>query len=598
VTRRRGWSDITVTDQFCGAGGSSIGAANAGLRIRMAMNHWDLAIETHNTNFPDTDHDCTDISATDPRRYPSTDILITSPECTTHSPAGGNRRSKPQRDLFTPTVDDPAVARSRATMWDVCRFAEFHRYRRIIVENVIEAHTQWPLFSTWLQAMHVLGYRHKLLSLNSMFCWPTPQSRDRLYIHFWRKGDKAPDLDIRPKAPCPRCERVVEARQTWKQGALQRAAGADPVGKYRFQYVYACPECRTVVTPFYYAALNAIDFSIAAQRIGDRPAGKQLKERTLERIRYGLEKYGRRQLLIRTNMTSGLDTRVRGLEEPLFGQTASWLDAMFTPYIVDAAHSEGVSRRVHGVDEPSRTIHAAGNNQALVTPFIVHQHHSAGGQLARGIDDPMPSMMASGHPGFVFNVAGRDSLASLESAMPTQETREKFAVALVDPAFISVLRTHNRPGALDDPLATICTGGGHHLIVQGAAQIALRDASGMRVEGLNRELSTQAGAPQHAILANAPFITTVAFEQQSRGSQARGVDEPMANVVGNDRDALVRAGAELRVEDCYFRMLQPHEIGTAMAFERTYKVLGNKRDQVKQYGNAVTPPAMTGERVA
>jgi site-specific DNA-cytosine methylase len=37
-----------------------------GLRIRMAMNHWKLAVETHNTNFPDTDHDTCDISAADP----------------------------------------------------------------------------------------------------------------------------------------------------------------------------------------------------------------------------------------------------------------------------------------------------------------------------------------------------------------------------------------------------------------------------------------------------------------------------------------------------------------------------------------------------
>jgi DNA (cytosine-5)-methyltransferase 1 len=611
MTRRRGWSDITVTDQFCGAGGSSIGAAKAGLRIRMAMNHWDLAIETHNTNFPDTDHDCTDISASDPRRYPSTDILITSPECTTHSPAGGNRRSKPQRDLFTPTIEDPAVARSRATMWDVCRFAEFHQYRRIIVENVIEAHSQWPLFSTWLQAMHVLGYRHKLLSLNSMFCWPTPQSRDRLYIHFWKKGDKAPDLDIRPKAPCPRCERVVEARQTWKQGALKRAAGADPVGKYRFQYVYTCPDCRTIVTPFYYAALNAIDFSIPAQRIGDRPVGKQLKDRTLERIRYGLEKYGRRQLVIRTNMTSGLDCRVRGLEQPHFAQTASWLDGLFTPHLVALANGGGDDRRSVGLDESMRTVHAGGNNHALVSPFVVNIQGAT--NRARGLDDVLPTQVAEcghdwlvqpGSPGFVFNVAGRDSSAPFDRPMPTQETREKFAVALVDPAFISVLRTHNRPGALDDPLATICTGGGHHLIVQGAAQIALRDASAMRVEGLNRELSTQAGAPQHAIVGNAPFITSYYGNAQASGS-----DEAIDTVTVRDRHAVVQPQHELRVEDCYFRMLQPHEIGKAMAFESDYRVLGNKRDRVKQYGNAVTPPAMeeqimrtvqamTGERVA
>jgi DNA (cytosine-5)-methyltransferase 1 len=74
-------SFITLTDQFCGAGGSSIGATMAGAEVRLAMNHWKLAIETHNTNFPQVDHDCTDISAANPRRYPSTDILITSPEC-------------------------------------------------------------------------------------------------------------------------------------------------------------------------------------------------------------------------------------------------------------------------------------------------------------------------------------------------------------------------------------------------------------------------------------------------------------------------------------------------------------------------------------
>lgn len=75
-------SYATVTDQFCGAGGSSLGASHAGAEIRLALNHWKLAVETHNTNFPDTDHDCTDVSACDPRRYPATTILITSPDAT------------------------------------------------------------------------------------------------------------------------------------------------------------------------------------------------------------------------------------------------------------------------------------------------------------------------------------------------------------------------------------------------------------------------------------------------------------------------------------------------------------------------------------
>jgi protein gp37 len=89
-----GWSTSPSPISSAAPAAAPSARAKAGLRVRMAMNHWELAVETHNTNFPDTDHDCCDISASDPRRYPSTDILITSPECTTHSPAGGNRRAR------------------------------------------------------------------------------------------------------------------------------------------------------------------------------------------------------------------------------------------------------------------------------------------------------------------------------------------------------------------------------------------------------------------------------------------------------------------------------------------------------------------------
>jgi DNA (cytosine-5)-methyltransferase 1 len=53
-------SFVTVTDMFCGAGGSSQGATNGGCEVVMAMNHWKLAVETHNTNFPQVNHDCAD----------------------------------------------------------------------------------------------------------------------------------------------------------------------------------------------------------------------------------------------------------------------------------------------------------------------------------------------------------------------------------------------------------------------------------------------------------------------------------------------------------------------------------------------------------
>ena len=39
-------------------------------------------------------------------------------------------------------------------------------------------------------------------------------------------------------------------------------------------------------------------------------------------------------------------------------------------------------------------------------------------------------------------------------------------------------------------------------------------------------------------------------------------------------------------------MLEPHEVGAAMAFPSSYKVDGTKKDRVRMYGNACTPPTV------
>jgi DNA (cytosine-5)-methyltransferase 1 len=205
----------TCTDIFCGAGGSSQGAINSGCEVRMAMNHWPLAVETHSTNFPRTDHDCADISGSDPRRYPNTDILVASPECTNHSLSKGKKRKNlGQLDLFNPQIVDPGEERSRCTMWDVVRFSECHSYNLVIVENVVEV-KYWELFDAWLTAMQTLGYDHEEVYFNSMFAPPTPQSRDRLYVVFWKKGNRKPDLNITPLAYCAE-HGEIEAIQVWK----------------------------------------------------------------------------------------------------------------------------------------------------------------------------------------------------------------------------------------------------------------------------------------------------------------------------------------------------------------------------------------------
>lgn len=509
-------SGLTVTDMFCGAGGSSIGAvAVDGVRLRMGLNHWDRAIETHATNFPDADHDCTDISATNPRRYPRTDILIASPECTNHSLAkGAKRKGLSQYDAFVAQTDDPTAERSRATMWDVPRFAEHHRYDAVIVENVVDA-KHWEPYPAWLQAMHCLGYAHQEVYLNSMFCHPTPQSRDRLYIVFWRKGNHAPHLDIRPDSWCATCEKNIAAVQSWKNG--RRA------GRYRRQYVYCCPICAAPVDPYYFAALNAIDWSIPAGRIGDRT--NPLKPRTRDRIRYGLDKFGRQPLQIITNMTTDAG-RVRSLLDTLHTQTGSML-------------------------------------AALVSPFVIPPR----GNTAKPGTDPLT----------------------------TVATNDRGHGLVVPPSFIMTYRNYEGSDGypVDDlahPLRTATTNNQYRLIINGAGVMAMRDSDrpNQLVRPLYDPLHTQATMRQLALIQRQPFL--MSYYGTMNGGP---VSEEMGTLTAKQRHALIDPTQEdVDVDDCYFRMLKAPEIGRGMAFPDTYVVTGNTSEQVKQYGNAVTPPAM------
>lgn len=512
-------SDVTVTDMFCGAGGSSIGAARTGARLRMAMNHWKLAIETHNTNFPTADHDCADISASDPRRYPSTNFLIASPECTNHSLAKGQKRKLAQHDLFVPSADDPAAERSRATMWDVPRFAEYHQYEIVLVENVVDA-KHWVQYPAWLHAMHLLGYQHREVFLNSMFAHPTPQSRDRMYVVFWKKGNKAPDLEQRHRAHCPKCTCDIESVQCWKPG---RSAG-----RYKRQYTFNCPRCAREVTPYYYAALNAIDWTIPAVRIGDRD--KPLRDRTLARVRYGYRTYGRTPLVISTRYTTGVDFRVRDASaEALPTQPGDLSQAAVLPYLIDTA----------------------------------------------------------------FGHRGDESATSGTASMPTQTTRQTQAI-VIPPSF--VVPAGSNPGNASPStrgLPTLTCSDRLAIVINGAAIMTMRDMkyTEQLVRPVTDALGTQVAAgTQDFMVQRAPFLISY-YGTMNGGS----VGDAMGALSTRDRHALVESPDspdDVDVNDLYFRMFADHEVGKGMAFPDTYRVLGTKRERVKQYGNAVTPPAM------
>lgn len=306
---------IHAADLFCGAGGTSTGLLEAckelGLKLKLvAINHWQLAIETHSANHPWADHLCESLDNVDPRKVVPRGhlhLLWASPECTHHSIARGGR---------------PINDQSRATAWHVLRWAEALRIHNILIENVKEFQTWGPLgingrplkirkgetYQAFLQALRSLGYQVEARVLNAAD-YGDPTTRERLFIQA-RRGRRL----IRWPEPT----HTPDGRQTlW--GETQR----------------------------WRPARDIIDWSIKGESIFNRK--RPLAPATMERIAYGLKKFGWPEpfLLVLRNHMDG-----RSLDEPVPTLAAAGQHiGLVEPFIVPMEHGKD-NRRVCSIDQP------------------------------------------------------------------------------------------------------------------------------------------------------------------------------------------------------------------------------------------------------
>jgi DNA (cytosine-5)-methyltransferase 1 len=584
---------LTVSDFFAGAGGSSTGMVLIpGVQVIQAANHWQLACDVHNLNHPNTDHAAVDLHKENPAFFKPTDVGWFSPECTKWSQASGKQRPSIEEGLFEDPLSDEAATRSRLLMFDVLRYAEHHRYRVMVVENVVDIATQTKYANAWLvwrRQLRALGYTFRVVSLNSMhaqtFGTPAPQSRDRIYIVCWLAGTTAPDLDriLRPRAFCPRCQVMVESQQSWKGGST--------VGKYRQQYVYVHGACGAIVEPGWLPAAVAIDWSIPGERIGDRK--KSLTDKTLDRIAAGIARY-------------------------------------WSPMHIEAAGN------TYDAADP--------NHRSYGDPNAYYR--------AWPMDEALRALTTSSTRGLVIPVEGRDGKQALPMDMPlrTQTTRAETALAYAP--FILDRRGEYRVRGLDDPLSTITANDTTKAIISEGMLPFVAELRGGRSDArsVSEPAATfTAGGNHHALVA--PYFRTgnaspasdpmgtltthdrYALVHRNNGGGAEmttPIEEVMRTLTTAGHQSLIQAGprggrpsvspadlaaAREMVDDCYFRMFQPHEVAKGMAFPDGYEWQPNSnkkvsnRDLVKMAGNAVTPPAardlmgvisesITGEAVA
>jgi DNA (cytosine-5)-methyltransferase 1 len=170
-------------------------------------------LDVYKDNFPDTKLYHGDLSEISPARVKQEigeiDLILASPECTSHSPARGRR---------------PACEKSRETAFQVVRFAKVFKPRWIVVENVVSMR-KWSRYPDFIREMRALEYWEKeqvLIASN----FGVPQSRRRLFILFDR--EQAPNDIVLPAADKRTAAEIISSNGTYPFSPLRTEKRAKP----------------------------------------------------------------------------------------------------------------------------------------------------------------------------------------------------------------------------------------------------------------------------------------------------------------------------------------------------------------------------------
>ena len=250
-----------VADLFAGAGGSSTGAMQAieeigGHMELVAINHWNVAIATHQANHPTARHLVEDVSIVDPESVVEEgrlDLLMASPECTFHSRARGGK---------------PIHDQGRMAPWAIMNWLTRLDVNSVLVENVPEFVHWGPLnendrpikarrgeyFQAWYMAFINLGYQAQWKMLNAAD-YGDATTRTRFFLIARKDG-----VPIR-----------------WPEPTHAKRDGTLMPGRLPWR-----------------GAKEIIDWSNPGRSILDDPKyrRKPLAQNTLRRIARGLERFG------------------------------------------------------------------------------------------------------------------------------------------------------------------------------------------------------------------------------------------------------------------------------------------------------------------
>lgn len=391
-----------MIDLFCGAGGTSTGVIQAcravGASVELtAINHWDVAIETHSANHPDAEHYCESLDRLDPRKVIGSNrinLLVASPECTHHSNARGGR---------------PMSDQSRASAFHVLRWLEALYVDNVIIENVGEFTTWGPLgvngrpmrskrgalFQQFIGSLKALGYRVEWRILNCAD-YGDATTRKRFFL-IARRGNRRIEWPDRTHSP-DGGETLFEKHDRWRP------------------------------------AREIIDWSLKGESIFTRK--RPLAEATMRRIEEGLRRFGgpaAEPFLVTLRQHS----RPQSVREPLPAITVGGTHiGLCEPFILPHRMFDEMS--VDSVDAPLRTFTASnGGCNGLVQPFMVPSFGERKGQSPRthDVNAPLPAVTSHGAGAlvepFVVRFNNNGGPESIDDPLGTLTTRDRFGLVEV-----------------------------------------------------------------------------------------------------------------------------------------------------------------------
>ena len=466
---------FNVVDMFCGAGGESTGIMQAAFEQDMkvnllAINHWELALETHAANHPSAEHLCESVERIDPTRAikgGKLDLLWASPECTHHSIARGGR---------------PRSDQSRASAWLILKWLQELYVSRVIIENVPEF-LQWgpldkngkpiqskkgEIFKTFIAALRSLNYTVDWRILCAAD-YGAPTTRKRLFIQAV-KGRK----------------KIKWAEITHIDGCGDNLMGYKP----------------------WIPARDIIDWSIPGQSIFDRK--KPLADATIRRIAAGIEKYWgdyAEPFLATLYGTGG----ARSLDAPLSSVSCVAHHALIQPILL----GQQSCAAARPVEEPCPTVATAGAI-SLIQPFITryqgdHDGKQDGDSRNHKIERPLPCVDTSNRYALVepliIEYYGNGGTEPVSSPLKTVTTKDRFA--LLTP-LIMRHESGQSPRPVDQPVHTILAQGRVNLIEPFVFAIGQGSAKS-RARSIDEPLSTIVTKAEHCLVEPKPLCLNIRF---------------------------------------------------------------------------------------